>query len=100
MSAALGEKTMNKSQLIDALAKTEGITVKMAEIVISTFFDQIAEALAQGNRAEVRGLCSFHVKRYQSYTGRNPKTGEVIAVREKKLPFCKIGKELKERVDA
>jgi integration host factor subunit beta len=59
----------------------------------------IAEALAKGERVEIRDLCSFFVKQYSAYTGRNPKTGEKVKVARKKLPFFKVGKELKERVD-
>jgi integration host factor subunit beta len=63
------------------------------------FFDEMASALANGDRVEIRGLCSFFVKKYKAYTGRNPKTGEKTPVKPKKLPFFKCGKELKERVD-
>ena len=59
----------------------------------------MAEALAQGERVEIRGLCSFFVKKYGKYTGRNPKTGEKVKIAPKKLPFFKVGKELKDRVD-
>jgi integration host factor subunit beta len=59
----------------------------------------MAEALAHGDRFEIRGLCSFFVKEYDRYTGRNPKTGEKVKVASKKLPFFKAGKDLKERVD-
>jgi integration host factor subunit beta len=59
----------------------------------------MSEALARGDRVEIRGLCSFYVKEYQSYEGRNPKTEESVQVAPKKLPFFKCGKELKERVD-
>jgi integration host factor subunit beta len=59
----------------------------------------MAEALVRGERVEIRGLCSFFVKKYKSYTGRNPKTGEKVSIQPKKLPFFKSGKELKERVD-
>jgi integration host factor subunit beta len=90
---------MNKSQLIEALAKKEGLTVKKAEQVVNTFFDAITEGLAKGGRAEIRGFGSFKVKDYESYEGRNPKTGEHIEVEPKKLPFFKVGKELKDRVD-
>jgi integration host factor subunit beta len=90
---------MNKSQLIEVLAKQEGLTLKRAEMVVNTFFDAISDGLAQENRAEIRGFGSFKVKSYEGYTGRNPKTGEVIRVNPKKLPFFKVGKELKERVD-
>ncbi len=90
---------MNKSQLIEALAKEEDLTIKKAESVINTVFKTIEDALAGEERVEIRGLGSFKVKDYDSYLGRNPKTGQVIQVRPKKLPFFKVGKELKERVD-
>ena len=90
---------MNKSQLIEALAKKEGLTIKKAEMVVNTLFGSIEDALIAGDRVEIRGFGSFKVKNYDGYQGRNPKTGEVIRVSEKKLPFFKIGKELKERVD-
>lgn len=70
-----------------------------AAAVVDIFFTGMADALAKGNRIEIRGLCSFFVKKYRSYTGRNPKTGERVKIKPKKLPFFKAGKELKERVD-
>jgi integration host factor subunit beta len=63
------------------------------------FFDNMADAMARGERVEIRGLCSFFVKEYKRYTGRNPKTGEKVTINPKKLPFFKSGKELKDRVD-
>jgi integration host factor subunit beta len=60
----------------------------------------MADSLAKGDRVEIRGFGSFKVKSYNSYQGRNPKTGEIIQVREKKLPYFKVGKEMKERVDS
>ena len=59
----------------------------------------MANALAKGDRVEIRGLCSFYVKKYKTYAGRNPKTGEKVKIKPKKLPFFKCGKELKDRVD-
>ena len=59
----------------------------------------MADALARGDRVEIRGLCSFSVKKYKSYIGRNPKTGEEVTIKTKKLPFFKAGKELKLRVN-
>jgi integration host factor subunit beta len=59
----------------------------------------MSDALARGDRVEIRGLCSFFVKQYETYMGRNPKTGESVKIRPKKLPFFKCGKELKERID-
>jgi len=70
-----------------------------AALVVEAFFDSMAEALKKGNRVEIRGLCSFYVKKYKSYTGRNPKTGDKVKIKPKKLPFFKCGKELAERVD-
>lgn len=90
---------MNKSQLIEQLAKDEGLTVKNAAGVLNVICESLAEALAQGDRVEIRGFGSFKVKDYGSYQGRNPKTGQLIKVREKRLPYFKVGKELKERVD-
>ncbi|MBW2200030.1 MAG: integration host factor subunit beta [Deltaproteobacteria bacterium] len=90
---------MNKLELISAL-KTEGdISKSEAAKVVQIFFDNMADAMARGKRVEIRGLCSFFVKNYKSYTGRNPKTGENVVITPKKLPFFKSGKELKKRVD-
>jgi integration host factor subunit beta len=89
---------MNKSELIEALAAKKGVTYKKAEEIINTIFEAMTNALLTGNRIEIRGFGSFVVKEYQSYTGRNPKTGDSISVKSKKLPFFKVGKELKEKV--
>ena len=91
---------MNKSQLIERIAKEEGITIKNAANVVNIVFDSMADSLAKGDRVEIRGFGSFKVKSYNSYQGRNPKTGEIIQVREKKLPYFKVGKEMKDRVDS
>ncbi len=90
---------MNKLELIAGLSKENGIIKSEARTVVNTFFNEMTDALASGDRVEIRGLCSFHVKKYKSYTGRNPKTGEKVKIRPKKLPFFKCGKELKDRVD-
>ncbi len=90
---------MNKLDLIEELRNKTELTTSEARNVVDLFFDEISSALANGDRVEIRGLCSFYVKNYKAYTGRNPKTGEQIRVKSKKLPFCKVGKELKERVD-
>jgi integration host factor subunit beta len=90
---------MNKLELISALKDHAGISKTEAAKVVQIFFDSMAEAMAQGSRVEIRGLCSFYVKNYKSYVGRNPKTGEIVTIRPKKLPFFKSGKELKDRVD-
>ncbi len=90
---------MHKLELIDALKDECRLSKKEAASVIDLFFGNIAVALARGDRVEIRGLCSFYVKEYESYRGRNPKTGEIVQVAPKKLPFFKCGKKLKERVD-
>jgi len=90
---------VNKLQLIATLRDECEITKNEAAAVVDMFFDQISTALAEGDRVEIRGLCSFFVKEYKSYQGRNPMTGETVQVAPKRLPFFKIGKELKERVD-
>ncbi len=90
---------MNRSQIIRRLVEHEGLPVKNAVSVVNVVFDSIGESLGDGNRVEIRGFGSFKVKDYSSYQGRNPKTGEVIKVREKKLPYFKVGKGLRERVD-
>ena len=86
---------MNKSQLIEALAKAENITLKKAEMVVNAVFENMADALVQKERIEIRGFGSFKVKFYNGYKGRNPKTGDLIKVDGKKLPFFKVGKELR-----
>lgn len=90
---------MNKSELVEKLAERAKITKKRAELVVNLVFDQMAQALKRGERIEIRGFGSFTSKAYEAYTGRNPRTGETIHVPAKRLPFFKVGKELKERVD-
>jgi integration host factor subunit beta len=90
---------MNKLELISALKKESNISKAEAAKVVQIFFDSMAEALIEGERIEIRGLCSFFVKDYKSYVGRNPKTGEKVQIQPKKLPFFKCGKELRERVN-
>ena len=90
---------MNKIELIQALKDASDLTKPHAEKVVNLFFNEMAAALTKVDRVEIRGLCSFFVKEYGSYTGRNPKTGERVEISPKRLPFFKPGKELKERVD-
>lgn len=91
---------MNKSELVEALASENGLTYKKAEEIVNLIFDSMAVTLSEGGRIEIRGFGSFVVKDYKSYMGRNPKTGEMIKVRPKRLPFFKVGKELRERVNS
>jgi len=90
---------MTKSELIEKLAAAEGIIMKAAELVVNVTFESMAKALARDGRIEIRGFGSFKVKDYEGYSGRNPKSGELIEVKPKKLPFFKVGKELRERAD-
>jgi integration host factor subunit beta len=90
---------MNKLELIDTLKNESGITKTETTAVVELFFDSMSEALAKGDRVEIRGLCSFYVKEYESYEGRNPSTGQSVQVAPKKMPFFKCGKDLKDRVD-
>ena len=90
---------MNKLELVQALRNSKGLSKQEAEKVVNLFFDEMASCLANGNRVEIRGFCSIHVKKYDAYIGRNPKTGKKVKIPSKKLPFFKVGKELKERVD-
>jgi len=89
---------MNKSELIEQLAIRKDISNKRAEEIVNLIFNSMTDAMVGGERIEIRGLGSFVIKDYGTYTGRNPKTGEQITVSPKKLPFFKVGKELKERV--
>ena len=91
---------MIKSDLINALYSEYDITKQEAAAIDDLFFDEMSNALANGERVEIRGLCSFYVKKYKEYSGRNPKTGGSIKVKPKKLPFFRCGKELKERMDS
>ena len=90
---------MNKSELIEQLAENANITKKKAEMVVNLIFSSMGDALVKGDRIEIRGFGSLVNKSYDSYSGRNPRTGEVIPVPDKRLPFFKVGKELKEKVD-
>jgi integration host factor subunit beta len=90
---------MNRSDLINVFKEETTLSKKDAEKVVDTFFGSITEALASNERVEIRGFGSFTVKQYKPYTGRNPKTGVQIKVSSKKLPFFKVGKELKNMVD-
>ena len=90
---------MTKSDFIDALKEESGLAKNEATAVLKLFFNEMSSTLAKGDRVEIRGLCSFYVKKYKAYTGRNPKTGKTFKVKQKKLPFFKAGKELRDRVD-
>ena len=90
---------MNRSDLMMALKENVNLSRQEAENIVNVFFQSIEDSLGSGGRVEIRGFGSFTVNGYKSYVGRNPKTGERIRVPSKKLPFFKVGKELKEMVD-
>ena len=90
---------MTKSELVTILAEEANITRLKAEIVVNTLFDSISGALVKGDRVEIRGFGSFVNREYGAYKGRNPRTGAVIDVKQKKVPFFKAGKELKEYIN-
>ncbi len=90
---------MNKSDLVKALQKELDFPVGKTEEIVDTVFEHLSRTLVNGDRIEIRGFGSFEVRDYPGYTGRNPKTGEAIAITDKKLPFFKAGKELRERID-
>jgi integration host factor subunit beta len=90
---------VNKSELIERLAQKSGLNVLQAEEIVNLIYKRMRDTMVGGGRIEIRGFGSFVVKSYKAYQGRNPKTGQRISVSPKKLPFFKVGKELKERID-
>lgn len=91
---------MNKSELIKALAENADIAQEDALSVVNIFFDSMRKSLIAGDRVEIRGFGSFKIKEYGGYAGRNPKTGEKVAVIPKRLPSFRAGKELKDFVNS
>ncbi len=91
---------MTKSELIAELASANPhLLSRDIELIVSTVFDEITAALSRGARVELRGFGAFTVKQRDARTGRNPRTGEAVAVDQKMVPFFKAGKELRERVN-
>jgi integration host factor subunit beta len=90
---------MTKSELIDAMAARANLTKARAELVVNCIFDAMTEALEKGEGIEIRGFGSFTVRPYKAYSGRNPRTGAAVPVPAKRLPFFKVGKELRELVN-
>lgn len=91
---------MNKSELVDAVSQKLNFSIKTSQNIIDTILDTMTEGLVAGENVEIRGFGTFTVRYYDSYTGRKPKTGERVEVKPKKLPFFKVGKQLKEAVNA
>jgi integration host factor subunit beta len=94
-----GGERVNKAELTTEVAKKTKLSQKVAKVVVDSVFDEMVKALKGGDRVEIRGFGSFVIRNYGSYQGRNPKTGVTVSVLPKKLPYFKVGKELKERVD-
>jgi integration host factor subunit beta len=90
---------MTKSDLIEYLSEKLKLPKGRAELLVNCVFDGMEQALRKGERIEIRGFGSFEIREYRSYEGRNPRTGEAVSVRPKRLPFFKVGKELKERIN-
>ncbi len=91
---------MTKSDIVKEIIEKEGLRRTIAEEVVDIIFDSMKEALVEGDKVEIRGFGSFKVKDYKGYEGRNPRTGEIINVPSKKLPFFKVGKDLKEKLNS
>jgi integration host factor subunit beta len=91
---------VTKSELIEQLSESLKLPKGKAELVVNVMFDAMVGALERGERIEIRGFGSFEVRSYKPYEGRNPRTGEPVQVKAKRLPFFKVGKELRERVNA
>lgn len=90
---------VNKSELIDAIASRGELTKARAEEVVNGLFEAMSEALQEGKGIEIRGFGSFSVRNYEAYRGRNPRTGVAIEVAGKRLPFFRVGKDLRDLVD-
>ncbi|MBI5098626.1 MAG: integration host factor subunit beta [Nitrospirae bacterium] len=91
---------MTKSVLIEKIAeKVEGLSKKQVEVIVETVFESIKEALAKGGKVEIRGFGNFRLRNRNARKARNPKTGDSVSVPPKKVPFFKVGKELREMVN-
>jgi len=90
---------MKKSDIIALLSEKEGLRGKEAFEIVNGIFDGFTQTLREGGRIEIRGFGSFSVRRYSPYRGKNPKTGQRVEVGPKRLPYFKVGKELRERVN-
>ncbi len=90
---------MTKADLIDEVAKVSNLTKKESETIVNTVFENITEALVKGDKVELRGFGSFRIRHRNARKGRNPKTGTSVSVPEKRVPFFKVGKRLREHVN-
>lgn len=91
---------MIRSELIQKIADEHpDLSQREVERIVNTIFEEIIEAMARGDRVELRGFGAFSVKHRESRTGRNPRTGEAVEVDEKHVPFFKTGKLLRDRLN-
>ena len=90
---------MNRSQLVDDITRRSNLSKRTVDTAVNTVFDTLFDALCTGSRVEIRGFGSFTTREYGAYTGRNPKTGVPVDVRPKRLPYFKVGKDLRRRID-
>jgi integration host factor subunit beta len=96
----MGRSKMTKQQIADCLAERQGISKQMAKRAVDLVFEGMAEELARGGKVEIRGFGSFQVRSYDSYTSRNPKTGERIEVEPKRTPHFRVGRDLFKRLNS
>ena len=92
--------SMTKAELVEEVSRVSDLTKKHSEVIVDTVFKNIIDALHRGEKIELRGFGSFRLRRREPRKGRNPKTGEEVQIPAKRTPFFKVGKELKEMVDA
>jgi integration host factor subunit beta len=90
---------MKKAELVKKVSERMKIRPNAAKVIVDNIFDAMRESLEKGERIEIRGFGSFVMRNYKAYKGRNPKTGKIVDVPSKKLPYFKVGKELKELVN-
>ena len=93
------ECAMNKGELVDAVADKASVTKKQADAVLSAALEAIMEAVSDGDKVTLVGFGTFSVRKRGARTGRNPRTGETVAVDAKKVPYFKPGKEMRERLN-
>ena len=91
---------MTKADLVEEVVKVGNVSKKHAEIIVNTVFQSIIDALQNDDKIELRGFGSFRVRRRRSRQGRNPKTGDRVDVPEKRIPYFKPGKELKDLINS
>ena len=90
---------MTKSDLINHVSRLRNIPAARAESIVNAIFDSIETTLQRGERIEIRGFGSFEIRKYRAYAGRNPRNGAKVEVAAKNLPFFKVGKEMKDRIN-